>query len=224
MADQLVGRQMIATLPDIYELDVEDFGSLELFGEKRAQNLVDAIDAARETTLARFLFGLGIPEVGRGVARDLARHFDTLDTLRSATPEDLEALHGFGEVIAHAIHDFFHDEHNRAALERLVAVVTLRNPDRVASGGDDAAALEGLTFVFTGSLETMTRNDAKELVERHGAKASGSVSGSTDYLVAGAGGGKKRSQAEANGVPILSEAEFAAFLDERGIELGGGEG
>ena len=214
VARQLVDTGNAKSIAQIFELEVDDLLGLELFGPKRAQNLVDAIEKARHTTLSRFLHGLGIPEVGPSTAQDLARHFGSLQRVRQASVDEIAAIHGFGETMGEAIHGFFQEPRNQEVLDALEAHVELAVEAQEA--GD---ALAGLTFVFTGSLERVTRSEAKQLVERYGAKATGSVSRNTDYLVAGEGGGSKRDEATNLGVPVLDEHAFAALLEERGITL-----
>ena len=214
VAAQLVDTGMAKTIDQIFELTAEQLQDLELFGEKRAQNLVDAIEQARHTTLSRFLHGLGIPEVGPSTAQDLARRFGSLERVRNASVDDIAQIHGFGETMAEAIHGFFQEPRNQEVLDALQRHVDLEV--EAAEAGD---ALAGLTFVFTGSLASLSRSEAKQLVERYGAKATGSVSGNTDYLVAGEGGGSKLDEARDIGVPVLDEDDFYELLNERGIEV-----
>ncbi|CAN5695176.1 hypothetical protein BH23GEM11_BH23GEM11_19250 [soil metagenome] len=174
------------------------------------------IQARRTTELRRLLFGLGIPEVGATVARDLAGHFRTLDALRAADRETLEAVHGIGPRMSEAITGFFAEPLNAAAVDALTAKLgALTVPDAVGAGGP----LEGMTIVFTGTLETMSRGAAKKLVEQAGARSPSSVSGETDLVVAGPGAGSKRAKAEALGVEVLDEAAFLALMSERGVAL-----
>ncbi len=213
-ASLLVDRGLVTGLADLFHLGVEDLLPLPLFAEKKAENLVAGIQARRRTELRRFLFGLGIPEVGATVARDLARHFGSLEALRGADREALEAMHGIGPRMSEAITAFFADPHNRAAVEALEAEMEALEVEVAAGAG---GPLEGLSIVFTGTLETMTRGAAKKLVEAHGATSPSAVSGSTDLVVAGPGAGSKRAKAEALGVEILDEAGFLAWLEGRGI-------
>ncbi len=220
-ARQLVERGMVVHLPDLFDLQAEDFADLEGFAEVSAAKLAQAVRDASEPELARLLYALGIPEVGVAVARDLARHFGTLERLRAADVEALTQVGGVGEVMARQIHEFLAEPRNAAVLD---ALLDGRVRPREAAAGPDGGALDGLTFVFTGSLERLSRAAAQELVGRHGAKAAGSVSGSTSYLVAGEGGGSKLARALSLGVPVLDEAAFLALLAERGVaaeEAGG---
>lgn len=219
-ARQLVQRGMVEHLPDLFDLGAEDLAELEGFAEVSAAKLAAAVERARTPELARFLYALGVPEVGAAVARDLARHFGSIERLRRATPEQLMEVEGVGEVMARRIHAFFGEPRNAAVLDAL-----LDGRVRPGSAGarEGGGALEGLTFVFTGSLEGFSRSEAQALVARHGARVTGSVSGQTSYVVAGEGAGSKLDDAHQQGVPVLNEAEFRALLAERGVESGGGE-
>jgi len=212
---QLLDAGLVDSLPDLYELDREALADLDGWGETSAANLLAAIEASREPALPDFLVAIGVPEVGPTVARDLARHFGTFEAVRTASREELEAVAGVGAVVADEIREFFDSERNEAVIAGLLEHVTPRETD--VETGD---ALDGLTFVFTGSLSELTRGEAQELVERHGANATSSVSGNTDYLVAGESPGQtKLDDAEANDVPVLDEAEFRELVAERGIEI-----
>ena len=219
-ARQLVESGMVEHLPDLFDLQAEDFEQLEGFAELSARNLAQAIDAAREPDLPRLLYALGVPEVGGAVARDLARHFGSIGAVRGADVEALAEVDGIGEVMARQIHDFFAEPRNARVLDALL-------DDRVRPSGvatrEGGGPLEGLTFVFTGSLDRFSRDAAQKLVARYGAKATGSVSGQTSYLVAGEGGGSKLAKARREGVPVLDEDGFLALLAERGIDAGEGE-
>ncbi|EMA46560.1 NAD-dependent DNA ligase LigA [Halobiforma nitratireducens] len=216
---QLVEAGLLESVADLYELDGENLTALEGWGEKSAENLLSEIEDAREPPLADFLSALGIPHVGPTTARELAREFGTFEAVRETAetePERLEGVDDVGETVAGQIHDFFTSEANAAAVDDVLAHVSPRESE-LESGGDE---LEGQTFVFTGSLEGVTRSEAQETVEAHGANATGSVSGNTDYLVVGENPGQtKRDDAEANDVPIVDEDEFRELLAERGIDL-----
>jgi DNA ligase (NAD+) len=213
-ASLLVDRQLVRELADLFDLTPEVLLPLPLFARKKAENLVAGIQARRRTELRRFLFGLGIPEVGVTVARDLAAHFRTLGALQQAEPETLEAVHGIGPRMSEAITGFFLDPANAAAVEALAAKMeALTVPEPEGAGGP----LEGMTIVFTGTLASMSRGAAKKLVERAGARSPSSVSGETDLVVAGPGAGSKRARAEALGVDVVDEAGFLALLEEKGI-------
>jgi len=213
--EQLVDSGVLASLPDLYRLSVDELADLEGWGETSAANLVDAVDATRSPPLPDFLVALGIPEVGGSTARNLAREFGDLDAVMAASEAELQAVDDVGPTVATHIHEFFANEKNRAVVEELRDIGVEPESIDTDETGD---ALDGLTFVFTGAL-SVTRGAAEELVERHGGAATGSVSGNTDYLVVGEGPGQtKRDDAEANDVPTLEEDEFADLLEERGID------
>ncbi len=222
-----VDRGLVKSLPDLFDLTTGELEELPRFAEKSAANLVDGLEKASTVELDRFLFGLGIPEVGTTVARDLARHFGTLDNLRAADEETLTAVHGIGERMAEEILGFFADERNRKLLDALLKPreegekagkprVILGESEPVADRGD--LPLDGKTFVFTGSLDAVPRRRAKELVEELGARATSSVSKKTDYLVAGEDPGSKYDKAQTLEVEILDEEGFLALLAEHGKE------
>jgi DNA ligase (NAD+) len=209
----LVEEGLVASLPDLFDLGKEQLVALEGFADKSAQNLLDALHRASDVELARFLYGLGIPEVGVKVARDLAQHFGSLEAVRAADEEALQQVCGVGPRMAEQIAGFFREPRNREVIDALLdGRLAIAEPE-VEAGGN----LEGLTFVFTGSLERFTRREAQQLVERHGAHAASSVSGNTDYLVAGEDAGSKLDEARKRGVTVLDEEGFAALLRERGI-------
>ncbi|AFZ72922.1 NAD-dependent DNA ligase LigA [Natronobacterium gregoryi] len=216
---QLVDAGLLESVADLYELDGENLTALEGWGEKSAENLLSEIEDTRNPPLADFLSALGIPHVGPTTARELAREFARFETVRETAetePERLEGVDDVGETVAGQIHDFFTSEANAAAVDDVLAHVSPTESE-LESGGDE---LEGLTFVFTGSLEGVTRSEAQETVEAHGANATGSVSGNTDYLVVGENPGQtKRDDAGDNDVPIVDEDEFRELLAERGIDL-----
>ncbi|WP_226004657.1 NAD-dependent DNA ligase LigA [Natrinema salinisoli] len=216
---QLVDAGLLDSVADLYELEYEDLAALEGWGETSAENLLDEIEGSREPPLPDFVSALGIPLVGPTTARELAREFGTFEALREAAEDDPDRLEGVddvGDTVAETIHEFFTGEANAAVVDDVLEHVSPQEFETDA-GGDELA---GLTFVFTGSLEGMTRDEAQELVETRGANATGSVSGNTDYLVAGENpGATKQADARDNDVPIVDEAEFRALLEERGIDL-----
>jgi DNA ligase (NAD+) len=210
-AVQLIDAGLIERISDLYALEKDDLLELERFADTSAQNLLDEIAASLEQDLDRFLYALGIPLVGVHVARLLATHLGALDAIMEATEEDLQAIGDIGPEVAHSIVTFFEDEQNRAVIEAIrEAGLVLSNPYREAE-----QPLEGLTFVFTGSLDQWTRDEVERLVERLGGRATSSVSGKTDYVVAGSGAGQKRDDAEARDVPVLDEEAFAELLEAR---------
>jgi DNA ligase (NAD+) len=207
---QFVAEGVVQRLPDIFGLTTERLVELEGFAETSAQNLVDAIERASHTELPRLLYGLGIPEVGATVARGLAEHFRTIKAVRAADVETLTAVDGVGPIMAGRIREFFDEKHNAENLDHILEHLEIADVEATAAGGP----LAGRTFVFTGSLDAMTRPEAKERVEALGARASGSVSRKTDYVVAGEDPGSKLEKAERLGVTVLDEQGFLALLDE----------
>jgi len=215
-AGQLVDEGLIEdSIADLYEIDAAELAELEGWGERSAEKLRAEIEASKSPSLGEFLAALGIPGVGPTMAADLAAAFGSVDTLLSADEAAIREVDGFGLTVAGHVAEFFGNDRNRRVIERLRAAGVEPEPPESTTAGDE---LDGLTFVFTGSL-SVTRGDAQSLVERHGANATGSVSGNTDYLVVGDDPGQtKREDADAEGVPVVDEAAFAALLDEHGIE------
>jgi DNA ligase (NAD+) len=219
---QLIEAGLLEDPADLYELSVDDLAGLEGWGERSATNVVGAIDASREPPLAEFVAALGIPGVGETVARDLAAGLGSLDAVLSASREEFQSIEGIGPETAREIAAFLGDDHNRGLIARLREHVEPVAPEPADETGE---ALEGLAFVFTGSLDGYTREEATEVVERHGGRTTGSVSGATDYLVVGSDPGeRKRRDAETEGVPTVDEAEFEALLAERGVDVGASSG
>jgi len=213
LIDQLVDSQLVHDLGDLYSLQLEQLVSLERMGEKSAQNLLVAIEKSKSTTLARFLFALGIREVGDATAQTLARHFGTLEALESAGVEQLQTAPDVGPVVAAHIAAFFHQAHNRTVIEKLRAA-GVAWPH--AESRSQSQPLAGKTFVLTGTLATLSRDQAKAQLESLGAKVSGSVSSKTSYVVVGADAGSKLEKAQALGVALLGEEEFVRLLGEMG--------
>ncbi|NLV07754.1 NAD-dependent DNA ligase LigA [Haloarcula rubripromontorii] len=214
---QLLAAGLVSDPADLYELTVEELTDLEGWGETSAQNLVDGMDGAREPPLADFLVALGIPEVGTVTARNLAQKFGTFEAILDAADEGdtdaFETVPDVGPTVARSIVEFFEGKGNRAVIDRL-----LDHVDPQAAEETGGNALTGLTFVFTGSLDGYTRNDAQELIERNGGSATSSVSGNTDYLVLGdSPGQRKQDDAEEYNVETLSEDEFEALLADAGV-------
>ena len=210
LIDQMVEEGLLRDFSDIFTLKKEDVAGLERMAEKSAENLMDAIKASKIVSLWRFVYGLGIRNIGEHLAQVLANRFGDLDAIMSAAPEELEEIDEVGPIVAASIHSFFSGESNRAIVERCLASgVTLENPPTFSG----ATPLEGKTFVFTGSLEKFSRSEAKEMVEHMGGRAGSSVNQKTDYLVAGPGTGSKKTKAEELGVPILTETEFFNLIN-----------
>ena len=212
LVDQLVDAAIVKTPVDLYRLGVLALANLERMGEKSAQNLLMAIEKSRGTTLARFIFSLGIRNVGEATARDLARHFGKLDALIAADVDALQQVPDVGPIVAKCIAEFFAEPHNREVIEQLRAAGV-----HWAEGepqGSVAGALAGKTFVLTGTLPTLSRDEAKARIEARGGKVAGSVSKKTHYVVAGAEAGSKLDKAQALGVAILDEDGLRALLNE----------
>ena len=212
LVDQLVDQGVIRTLPDLYRLGLTSLIALERMAEKSAQNVLAALEKSKQTTLARFLFGLGIRHVGEATAKDLARHFGTLDAVMDASEAQLLEVSDVGPVVAQAIHTFFEQPHNREVVEQLRACgVTWPEGPRAEKA---AQALAGKTVVLTGTLPTLSRDAAKDMLEAAGAKVAGSVSKKTSYVVAGEEAGSKLAKAQELGVPVLDETGMLALLQQ----------
>jgi DNA ligase (NAD+) len=212
LIEQLVERGAVKRLSDLFRLGAEALGELERMGEKSARNLVAALDKARHTTLARFLVALGIRHVGETVAELLARHFGDLDGLLAATSEEIEAVPGVGPIIAESVAAFFADPRNRAEVKELRELgLAWEKTAPAPSRGE--GPLAGKIFVLTGTLEGMTRGDAKQRIEAQGGKVTGTVSKKTSYVVAGAEPGSKLAAARDLGVAVLDQAAFEELLE-----------
>ncbi len=210
LVDQLVDGNVVRSLPDLYRLRLDDLASLDRMAEKSAQNVLDALEKSKSTMLNRFLFGLGIRHVGEATAKDLARHFGTLDAIMAASVEQLLEVRDVGPVVAESIHTFFAQPHNREVVQQLRECGV--HWEEGAPAEKAPQILAGKTVVLTGTLPTMGRDEAKELLEAAGAKVSGSVSKKTSYVVAGAEAGSKLTKAQELGVPVLDEAGMLALL------------
>ncbi len=213
----LVERELVGGLPDLFELTKEQVEGLPRFAEISAANLVEAIDRSSRTELARFLHGLGIPEVGVTVARDLARHFGSAQALLAASREALEEVRGVGPKMADRIVEFLAEPHNREVVESLLGRMELEAPQAPADGEAGELPLAGLKFVFTGGLDSHTRGEAKAVVERAGGRVTSAVSRGTDYVVAGEDPGSKLEKARQLGVEVLDETGWNELLRERGL-------
>jgi DNA ligase (NAD+) len=211
--EQLVDAGLVSGIPDVYRLTLEELIALERMGKKSAQNLLDGIAASKERGLGRLLAGLAIPHVGDSVADLLAYEFGDIDGLMNATADRLAQINGIGPIMAQAIHDFFQDEHHRNVIEELrTAGVKLTQEKRPAPATTGGADLTGKTIVVTGTLAKYQREEIEALIRQLGGKASGSVSKSTSYLVAGEKAGSKLDKAKSLGVPVLTEDEFDKLI------------
>ena len=211
LVDQLVDRGLVHSPADVYGLDQATLAGLERMAEKSAANLVAGIEASKDTTLPRFIFALGIRNVGETTAKDLARHFGALDALIEATEEELLAVHDVGPIVAQSIRQFFAEPHNLEVVARLRAA-GVRWPESTGMQ-QSTGILAGKTLVLTGTLPTLTRDAAKDMIEAAGGKVAGSVSKKTDYVVAGEEAGSKLAKAQSLDVAILDEAGLLALLE-----------
>ena len=216
LIEQLIEHDLVADPSDLYALTADQLVGLERMGDKSAENLVSAIDHSRTTTLARFLFALGIREVGEATAANLATHFGSVEALAQAGAEELEAVDDVGPIVAERVISFFSKATNQATVAGLVAAGVQWPVIEVVAR--DELPLAGQTWVLTGTLEAMPRNVAKTRLQQLGAKVAGSVSAKTSQVVAGPGAGSKLSKAEDLGVPVMDEAALLALLKDYGLE------
>ncbi len=214
-AQLLLDAERVRGFADLYALRPEDLRDLDGFADLSARNLVDAIRESRHRPLHRLLFALGVRHVGTVAAQQLARHFGTMDALLAAEPEDFAAVHGIGRTTAAALSAFLAEPKNRDLIERLRAAgVNMEEPVE----REERRPFAGLTFVITGTLPTLSRKEATEFVERRGGRVTGSVSRSTDYVVAGESPGSKLDRARELDVPVLTETELQALVSARESE------
>jgi len=213
----LVERGFVTSVADLYELPSKKEALLEVegIGPKTLEALFEGLERSKQQPLHRLLIALGIRHVGGETARALALHFGTMEVLRQAALEEIEAVDGIGPIVAEAVHEYFRDPEYATLIDRLAAAGLRMDEDISARGG----VLEGLSIVVTGSLERWSRNQVEELIKRQGGKVSGAVSKKTSFVVAGDGGGSKREKAEALGVEILDEAAFVDRLEELGSTM-----
>ena len=211
VVELLVDTGLIHDVGDIYRLQSDQLLKLERMAEKSVRNLLNAIEKSKQTTLPRFLYALGIPQVGEATARMLANHFKSLEGIESASSEELQSLEDIGPVVAQDVQVFFKQAHNREVIEKLIDA-GVHWPD-VGKMLQKNSALNGKTFVLTGTLTKMTRNDAKAALLALGAKVSGSVSAKTDYVVAGDNPGSKAVKAAELGIDIIDEEQFQQILN-----------
>ncbi len=207
LVEQLVDRELVRDLADLYQLDEATLIGLERLGAKSAQNLLAQLERSKHTTLPRFLVALGIRQVGEATAKALAEHFGTLERLMAASPEALTEVRDVGPEVAATVHRFFAERRNRALIERLLAAGV-----RPATVEAVRGPLSGKTFVLTGTLSGMTRPEAQRRIEALGGRVTASVSAKTNYLVVGDDPGSKRARAEKLGVAILDEDAFRALV------------
>ena len=209
VAEQLITNGLVRDIPDIYTLALSDLVSIERFGEKSAQNLLQAIEQSKTTTLARFLYALGIRHLGEVSAQRLAEHFGSLEKIMAAGPGEIIKISGIGDELANSVASWFEDPKNRDTVKRLLAA-GIKFKDE--AGKEGSKHLEGISFVFTGTLPNLKRNDAKKLVQQAGGRVVSSVSRKTGYVVAGENPGSKLEKAQKLGVPVISEEEFLNII------------
>jgi DNA ligase (NAD+) len=212
LIEQLVNDGSVSTPADLYELEAKALAERERMGEKSAQNVVDAIARSRKTTLPRFLFALGIPQVGESTALALAHQFGTIEKLEAASAAQIEETPDVGPIVSRSVFEFFQSELAKSVVERLKRHVTY-DPIKVEERA--SLPLAGLTIVITGTLAELQRDAAEDALRELGAKVSGSVSKKTSYLVVGADAGSKLAKAQSLGVPILDEAALARILQTK---------
>ncbi|WP_243831528.1 NAD-dependent DNA ligase LigA [Thiosulfativibrio zosterae] len=213
LIDTLVEQGLVAHPDDFYRLTLEDLASLPRMALKSAQNVLDALEASKNTTLPRFLYSLGINEVGEVTAKNLALHFETLDALMQASLEDLVAVDDVGDVVASHIQSFFKQTHNQEVI-RALCDLGVQWPAIQKFIADIESPFANKVVVLTGTLTVMARDEAQRLLEKVGAKVTGSVSAKTDFVVAGDKAGSKKTKAEALGIPVLTENEWLAMMPQ----------
>ncbi|MBI3632990.1 MAG: NAD-dependent DNA ligase LigA [Candidatus Vogelbacteria bacterium] len=209
VVDLLADNGLISTPADMFRLEKTEVEALPRMGEKSAQNLLDAINARRKISLARLIISLGIPQVGEETAYDIAKHFKTIENLKKASLEELLSVYGVGEVTARSITEWFKDRANEKMLDDLLSVVKVEHEGTIK---ESIGSLSGKSFVFTGTLKKLEREQAKQLVRNSGGEVSESVSKETDYVVAGANPGSKYDKAQKLGVKVLDEKEFLKLV------------
>jgi DNA ligase (NAD+) len=210
LVEQMVDQEAIHDVADLYDLSVTQLAEMERMGEKSAQNIVDALEKSKTTTLPRFLFALGIRQVGETTARTLAQHFGTLEAIMRASKEELETVQDVGPIVAESIAHFFHEPHNRKVIAKLQKAGVHWPAIQVKTA--EELPLAGKTFVISGTLENMSRDEAKDKLQQLGAKVSSSVSKKTDYVVVGENPGSKASKASDLGIAILDEQAFLKLI------------
>jgi DNA ligase (NAD+) len=215
LVDQLVDACIVRSIPDLYRLGLANLVALDRMAEKSAQNIVDALTQSKQTTLPRFLFGLGIRHVGEATAKDLARHFGSMDALMAASIEQLLQVNDVGPIVATSIRTFFDQPHNREVVEQLRAVGIHWVETRAGEGVVGVKGVVGRNFVLTGTLPTLDREFAKARIEAAGGKVTASVSKKTDFVVAGAEAGTKLVKALELGVAIIDELQLLTMLESK---------
>jgi DNA ligase (NAD+) len=216
LVEQLVDAGVVKTLPDLYRMGFTALVTLERMAEKSANNVLASIEKSKQTTLPRFLFGLGIRHVGEATAKELARHFGKMDAIMDATVDQLLQVADVGPIVAQSLRTFFDQPHNREVVEQLRACGVTWPEGEPTAGA--SLPLAGQTFVLTGTLPTLSRDQAKDMLEALGAKVAGSVSKKTHCVVAGAEAGSKLDKAQELGIKVLDEAGLLALVAEHATE------
>lgn len=212
LIDQLVDSGLVSNAADLYRIDAEQFSQLERMGEKSAKNLVASLEKSKKVSLERFIYSLGVRDVGEATAKGLARHFGDLDKIQNADVDHLQEVPDVGPIVAGYVHAFFAEPHNREVVKKLLDEgVTPVPPEK---SDKDLKPLAGMTIVLTGTLESMSRDEAKTLLENAGAKVTGSVSNKTTLVIAGKDPGSKRDKAEKLGIRIIGEGEIMKMVEE----------
>jgi DNA ligase (NAD+) len=211
LADQLVEKKMVRDVAGLYDLKLEELAALERKAEKSATNLLAQIEASKQRDLPHLVYGLGIRHVGERTAALLARHFGSLDRLEQASVEEIDDIHEIGLTVAQSVHDWFADEGNRDLCNRL-KLAHVRTETASGAGAQLDGEFAGRQFVLTGRLETMTRDEARTLIEARGGRVTSTVSKKTDFVVAGEDAGSKLDKANTLGVKVIDEAELKEML------------
>ena len=212
---QLLDAGLVQSFADLYTLAEGQLAKLERMGKRSAKNLVNALEASKSRDLSRLLFALGIRGIGQRSAQLLAQRFGEMDGVMSATAEEIAGIEGYGEIMAQSVVDFFALEQNRRLIERLKELGLNMRCDTVPAAG----TLSGKTFVLTGTLPTLSRSEAKAMIEAVGGKVSGSVSKKTGYVVAWEEAGSKLTKANELGIPVIGEDELRAMIEKGGDSL-----
>lgn len=213
--DQLVEKEYVQTPADLFRLTAGKLTGLDRMGPKSAQNIITALENAKETTFARFLYALGIREVGEATAAGLAAYFGTLDALMAASVDELQKVPDVGVVVAKHVNNFFNEESNREVIAQLVGEVGIHWPAPLVVNAEEIdSPFAGKTVVLTGSLSQLSRDEAKARLTALGAKVAGSVSKKTDLVIAGEAAGSKLAKAQELGIAVIDEAEMIRLLGE----------
>ena len=210
IVEEFLNRELIKDISDIYALNIDDVASLKKNGQKFAQNLIDSINKSKQNEFYRLINGLGIRHIGNKAAKVLAKKYKNMETLEKASIDDLASTEDMGEIMAQSVYDFFREEQNIDLINKLKNYGLNMEEEEIQNIDNK---FEGMTFVLTGTLDSLGRKDAEELIEKHGGKASSSVSKKTTYLVAGEASGSKLDKAQKLGVTILSEQEFLDLVN-----------